>query len=88
MNSIQKTVTKFYKGNLEKATQLFQEDAKEMALKNYKPTSQHYVQGSWGCGSFLIALLLCFLIIGVLIFFYMIIVKPEGTLSVTYELAE
>ena len=31
------------------------------------------------------ALLLCFLLIGIFVFIYMLIVKPPGTLSVVYE---
>jgi len=78
-------IVKTYKGSQEKATQLFQEDALEMAEKGYFPTSQSYAQGSYGCGAFLLALLLCVLIIGIIIFIYMLIVKPDGILSVTYE---
>jgi Short C-terminal domain len=37
-----------------------------------------------GCGAFLVALLLCFVLLGFLIFIYLLIVKPEGTLTVTY----
>lgn len=57
-----------------------------MARMGYFPTTQNYAQGSYGCGAFLLALLLCFVIVGVLIFIYMLIVKPDGTLSVTFEL--
>lgn len=32
------------------------------------------------------ALLLCVIVIGILVFIYMLIVKPAGTLTVTYEL--
>jgi hypothetical protein len=51
----------------------------------YIPVSQQYVQGQWSSGAFLAALVLCLVLIGFLIFVYMLIVKPEGTLTVTYE---
>jgi hypothetical protein len=81
-----KVIVKTYKGNQAKATELFQADAVKMSTQGYVPTSQSWAAGSYGCGSFIIALLLCFLIIGFLVFIYMLLVKPEGTLSVTYEL--
>lgn len=30
--------------------------------------------------------MLCFILIGIFVYFYMLIVKPDGTLTVTYEL--
>jgi hypothetical protein len=33
----------------------------------------------------LLALLLCILLVGIFIFLYMLVVKPEGTLTVTYS---
>lgn len=77
--------TRSYRGNLAKATAKYQADAALMARSGWVPTSQVYAPGSWGCGYFLIALLLCLVLIGILIFIAMIIVKPEGTLVVTYE---
>jgi hypothetical protein len=81
----QDVVVKTYKGNQEQATQYFQEDAVKMESEGYYPSNQTWSQGSWGCGAFILALLLCFLIIGILVFIYMLLVKPEGTLTVTYE---
>jgi hypothetical protein len=49
-------------------------------------TSQSWAPGTYGAGAFLLALLLCFVLIGFLIFVYLLIVKPDGVLSVTYEL--
>jgi len=59
-----------------------------MAKQGYFPTSQSWAEGSYGCGAFLIALILCFIIIGIVVFIYMMIVKPDGILSVTYELRD
>ncbi len=59
-----------------------------MARDGYFPTSQNYNPGSYGAGSFLIAALLCFVCIGIIVFIYMLVVKPPGVLTVTYELRE
>jgi hypothetical protein len=79
-------IIKTYKGNQEQATAAFQADSAKMAAQGYYPTSQTWAPGSYGCGAFLLALLLCIIFIGILVFIYMLIVKPAGTLSVTYEL--
>jgi uncharacterized protein UPF0547 len=63
----------------------YQADAARLAAQGYFPISQSWAPGSYGCGAFLLALLLCVILIGILVFIYMLIVKPEGTLSVTYE---
>ena len=78
-------IVKTYQGTHAKAIKLFQADALKLGYEGYFPTSQSYVPGSYGCGSFLFALLLCLVVIGIFIFIYMLIVKPAGTLTVTYE---
>lgn len=83
-----RVVVKNYVGSQEQATTKFQTDSKKMAESGYFPKAQNWSQGQYGCGSFLIALALCFVVIGILVFIYMLIVKPEGTLSVTYELED
>jgi hypothetical protein len=82
----QNVIVKTYKGSQSTATAEFQKDAAAMAKMGYFPTTQNYAQGTYGCGAFILALLLCIIIIGILVFIYMLIVKPDGTLSVTYEL--
>jgi hypothetical protein len=83
----QPILVKTYKGRtLDSATAAYKVDAVEMAAKGYLPTSQSWAPGEYGCGSFLVALLLCVILIGIIIFFYMLIVKRDGTLTVTYEL--
>jgi Uncharacterised protein family UPF0547 len=84
----QKIIVKTYKGSQSVATSAFQKDADKMAQTGYYPTSQNFAQGSYGAIGFLIALLLCFVFIGIVIFIYMLLVKPDGTLSVTYELQQ
>jgi hypothetical protein len=82
------TVVRTYRGAQQADTAaVFQKDAAELAKYGYAPTSQSWAQGQWGCGAFLVALLLCIVLIGILVFIYMLIVKPEGTLTVTYAKA-
>jgi hypothetical protein len=82
----QQVIIKTYRGNQAQATAAFQTDSVKMAAQGYYPTSQTWAPGSYGCGAFLLALLLCFVLIGIVVFIYMLIVKPDGTLTVTYEL--
>jgi hypothetical protein len=84
---MQQTVVKTYTGSQEQATSKYRADAAKMAMQGYVPTNQVWSAGSYGCGSFLFALLLCLVLIGILVFIYMLIVKPAGTLTVTYTLA-
>ena|SRR5690554_5782968 len=85
-NKLPKIIVRNYKGTQSDATRNFKRDSIKMAEKGYFPTSQNWSPGSYGCGSFILALLLCIILIGILVFIYMLIVKPDGTLSVTYEL--
>lgn len=80
-----KILIKTYKGNQQQAYENFQADSTIMANCGFFPINQQYTQGAYGCGAFIMALLLCTVAIGFIIFIYMIIVKPEGCLSVTYE---
>ena len=83
---LQRVIVKNYKGTQSDATRYFKRDSLKMVEKGYYPTSQNWSPGSYGCGSFILALLLCLILIGILVFIYMLIVKPDGILSVTYEL--
>jgi uncharacterized membrane protein YfcA len=78
-------VIRQYKGNQATATVRFQADAIKMAEQGLFPTSQSWAPGEWGGGNFIAALLLCLIGIGVFVLIYLLIVKPEGTLTVTYE---
>lgn len=80
-----KVIVKTYKGKQEVATAAFQTDAAVMAAQGYVPVSQTWAPGSYGCGAFLFAALLIVVFVGILVFIYMLIVKPPGTLTVTYE---
>jgi hypothetical protein len=81
----QPVVIRTYKGSESSSYAAFQKEIVGMAAHNYFPTSQSWVPGRWTAGSFIIALLLCLVLIGILVFIYMLIVKPDGTLVVTYE---
>jgi hypothetical protein len=84
----QPVVVRTYKGSPESAARLFHAEAAEMAKQGYFPVSQSYTPGAYTCGEFLVALLLVIVLIGILVFIYMLIVKPPGTLQVTYELRQ
>ena len=62
----------------------FQQDARELAKQGYEPVSQSWAEGQWGAGALLIALVLLFVLVGLLVFTYMLLVKPAGTLTVTF----
>src|ERR1700678_2937078 len=83
-----KVVVKTYKGRQKVANAKFQKDAAKMAEQGYYPTTQAWAEGAYGCGDFIVALLLCFILVGIIIFILMIVVKPPGTLTVTYQLKE
>jgi hypothetical protein len=72
---------------LSDAAAAFHHDAVELAKFGYTPSTQSWAQGQWGAGAFVVALLLCIILIGILVFIYMLIVKPAGTLTVTYAKA-
>jgi hypothetical protein len=78
-------IVRTYHGTQGSASAAFRRDAENLAKQGYVPVSQVWAPGSWGCGAFAVALLLCLLIIGIFIFIYMLIVKPGGVLTVTYQ---
>jgi hypothetical protein len=77
-----------YRGTLSEVEVLRSAEADILARHGYVQSSQSYVKGKWGSGSLLVALLLCFVVVGFLILVYMLIMKPPGTLTVTYTRAE
>ena len=81
------TIVRTYKGKQQAdVNKEFAKDAEHLAREYYFPTTQSWAQGQWGCGAWLVAVV-CILLIGfgLLIIAYMLIVKPAGTLTVTYE---
>ena len=81
----QQIVVKTYRGTEAEATAAFQRDAPLMAHQAYYPISQSWTPGQWSGGAFLMALVLCLFCVGIIVFIYMLIVKPAGTLTVTYQ---
>lgn len=79
-------IIKTYKGKRDASQKQFLKDSQKLAKKGYQPTSEDWQDGTWGAGNFILALLLCFILVGFLIFVYMLIVKPPGELTVTYAL--
>jgi hypothetical protein len=81
-------MTRTYRGTPSEGEVLRSAEADVLARHGYLQSSQSYVEGKWGFGSYLAALLLCFVVVGFLILVYMLIMKPPGTLTVTYTRAE
>jgi hypothetical protein len=81
------TIVRVYKGKQQvDANPAFAQDAASLANQGYFPSTQSWAQGQWGCGAWLIAALFILLFgFGLLIIAYMLIVKPAGSLTVTYE---
>jgi hypothetical protein len=80
------TLTVEYRGRQQADTfEAVSRDAGLFARAGFRPSTQSWAQGQWGAGAFLAALVLCFVLVGLLVFLYMLIVKPPGTLTVTYE---
>lgn len=79
-----------YRGRQQKdANAAFARDAAALAADGYFPTTQSWAPGQWGCGAYLLGLLAILLFgIGLLVILYLIVVKPAGTLTVTYELRQ
>ena len=75
---------KTYTGREAEATMSFQADAALMAAQDYFPVFQSWVPGQWQPKAFITVLLLCFLIVGIPALVYMLIVRPDGELTVTY----
>lgn len=82
------TVIRNYKGKQQgDAGKAYEAEARLLSTAGYRATSQSWAPGQWGAGAFILAVLLFFVLVGILVFIYMILVKPEGTLTVTYALA-
>jgi hypothetical protein len=80
------TLIKTYSGSESTAIIAFERESSTLKSKGYYPISQSYQQGLWGAGAFIFAVLLCFILVGILALIYMMIVKPNGTLTVRYKM--
>jgi hypothetical protein len=75
-----------YKGKQREAAACFQAHSIEMAAEGYLPTWQSWAPGEWAREAYVVAVLLIFLFgVGILFLAYLLIVEPEGVLTVTYE---
>jgi hypothetical protein len=81
----QQVIVKTYKGSQAEAIKRFEDDSIKMAAHGYFLRSQSWAPGQWAARDFIIGLLLCLIIIGILVFIYMLLVKPDGTLTATFE---
>ena len=84
INLGEQIIAKTYKGKEAEATINFQADAAVMGAQGYFPVFQSWEPGQWQSRTFITVLLLCFLIVGIPALVYMLIVSPDGALTVTY----
>jgi hypothetical protein len=61
-------------------------DAETLAQRGYAPAGQSWGDGQWDGAYFLLALVLSLFGIGLILLAYMAIIRPDGTLCVTYRL--
>jgi hypothetical protein len=61
-------------------------DAETLAQRGYAPVGQSWGDGQWDGGYFILALILSLFGIGLILLAYMAIIRPDGTLCVTYRL--
>jgi hypothetical protein len=80
-------LVRVYKGKQQAdANPAFAADATQLAAQGYYPSTQSWAPGQYGCGAWaLAALFILFFGFGLLVILYMLVVKPKGTLTVTYE---
>ena len=79
-------VVKVYDGRQGEATALLKADCIEMAAEGYFPTWQDWSPGEWTREAYIIAVSLIFLFgMGLLVLAYLLVVEPEGRLTVAYE---
>ena len=63
MDEKKKVIVRRYIGSQDGAMETYQSDSVKMAAEGYFPTSQVWTPGEYGCGAFLLALLLCVVLI-------------------------
>jgi hypothetical protein len=80
------TLLKAYRGKQGEVASLLQADSTEMAAEGYFPTWQNWTPGERTTEAYVVAVLLIVLFgFGVLVLAYLLIVEPDGTLTVAYE---
>jgi hypothetical protein len=87
------SLVRLYRGSQQPdAVAEFEKEASSLATRGYLPSTQSWATGQWGVGAWLIAVLACLLIalaiwllvVAVFVFAFMLIVRPDGSLTVTY----
>jgi hypothetical protein len=61
-------------------------DAETLAQRGYAPSGQSWGDGQWDGVYFALALVLSLFGVGLIVLAYMAIIRPDGTLCVTYRL--
>jgi hypothetical protein len=80
-------LVRMYRGHEQtEAVASFVKDAEMLAGRGYAPLGQSWGDGQWDGAYFLLALLLSLFGIGLILLAYMAIIRPDGTLCVTYRL--
>jgi len=79
------TITRRYKGKYGAASAAFQRDSARLSAQHWFVVSQGYVPGQWSRGDWITAVALAFLLIGFVVFVYMIAAKPAGEIVAIYE---
>lgn len=83
------TIVRCYKAKSQSnAVNAMNAEASIFVNDGYHPASQTWAPGEWSTADFIVALVLCLFCIGIIVFIYMVIVTPEGTLTVTYQRKE
>jgi hypothetical protein len=71
-------------GTYEQLIEAYHRDASLLLDQGYEPTGQHYIEGQWGFVMALVATVTIPLLIGLIVWAYLLVKRPIGTLTVTY----
>lgn len=82
------TLVNTYYGKRHEILVEFKSDVTSLSEHGYRPISQTWIPGERDFGSVVIAILLCFVVIGFAVLIYYWLVKPFGSLTVVYELRQ
>lgn len=75
-----------YRGRTpEQAVLAMQSEVGHLRSAGFEPKEQIWAQGQWGAGMFVLAVVLAVVLIGLVVLLFLIVVKPEGSLTVTYR---
>jgi hypothetical protein len=71
-------------GKYEELIEAFHRDASLLLDQGYEPAGQHYIEGQWGFVMAFVATVTIPLLIGIVVWAYLLVKRPIGTLTVTY----